>query len=324
MKNIFAKRALNEDVTKLKERTIKIKRFFFPLLKQFVKLNNLFKRKRIIIENFPKLDKGEQFIFAAGHSFPNEIAVNISKLDRHIYTLIGTTDQVKNNPAMALLWWIGMIYVNKKDPVSRHDSFLRMKKVLQNGSSVMLFPEGVLDNEENILCNRPNPGGLYHLAIETGKKVVPIVSQTYNDSKTIRFIAGEPQDFSKMTKEEAIKWWQTQITFMRFDMMSKEPILERASLTGDIHEQYMESRRETYMEVHWTEDVWDEEIMPCKEKGYSTPKEVRASLDKVELTNNNIGILAPIIARRAEDIKYDFTKYMHENWDKPKKRVKRR
>lgn len=312
MKNIYANRAMLENVDSLRASDVRIKKFFHPILKPVIVLAN---KKKIVVEQYPKLEKGQQYIFAAGHSFPDEIAANLSVIDRHTYVLIGTTDQLINNPAMAILWWNGLIYVNKLDNVSRHDSFLRMAKVLDNGSSVMLFPEGVLNNSENLLCNNVYPG-FYHLSVETGKKVVPIVSQTYNDSRFIRIMASNPVDVSKFSKKDALAWLRDEISTLRFEMASKEPMLDRTSLSGDIHQQFMEDRKKTYMQVKWTKDVWDEEIMFYKEKGYVTPLEAREYVDNLNLTSNNISIVAPVLVRRLEDKKYDFKNYMHNNWNK--------
>ena len=311
MKNIFADKILAQTSENLTQKDIEIRSKFAPVIKPFIKAAN---KKKIIVEGYPKLEKGEQYIFAAGHSFPDEIGANLSVIDRHAYTLMGTTDQIINNPKMAILWLYGMIRVDKLDPFSRHDSFLQMKKVLEY-TSMMLFPEGVLNNSENLLCENPYPG-FYHLCDETGKKVVPIVSQTYNDSKIIRFKAGEPVDVSKYYKQQALDWWQDEISSLRYDMMQNEPMLERELLTGDIHEQYMESRRDTYREVKWTKDVWDEEIMYRKEKGYTTPFEAIEYVDNINITRENAHIIAPVLVRRREYKKYDFKQYMHDNWNK--------
>ena len=312
MKNIYASRAMNETVSTLDEKSIALKRLFHPALKQVINLAN---KKKVIVYGYPDLDNDEQYIFAAGHSFPDEIASNLSVIKHHTYVLVGTTDQVINNPAMAILWLNGMIYVDKLDTESRHDAFLRMKKVLENKSSVLLFPEGVLNNSENLLCSNVYPG-FYHLAVETGKKVVPIVSYTLNDSKYIHVMANDPFDVSAISKKEAMEWLRDQIATLRYEMMLQEPVLLREDLSGDIHQKFMEYRRDTYREVKWTQDVWDEEIMYYKEKGYTTPAEAIEYVDNLIITPNNASIVAPVLVRRLENKKYDFRNYMHENWNK--------
>ena len=71
-----------------------------PALFKIIKLAN---KKEIIIYDYPNLNNDESYIFAAGHSFPEEIAANLSVIKNHTYVLIGTTDQVLNYPAMAIL-----------------------------------------------------------------------------------------------------------------------------------------------------------------------------------------------------------------------------
>ena len=67
-----------------------------------------------------------------------------------------------------------------------------------------MFPEGVLNNSENLLCMPLYPG-VYHMAAETNVKVVPIVSHTEHNAKKILIAAGDPVDFSGKGKEESLE-----------------------------------------------------------------------------------------------------------------------
>ena len=61
----------------------------------------------------PRLKWWKSYIIVAGHSFPEEEASNLSVINKHTYTLVGTKDQVMNNGDMAILWLIGFHYVDK-------------------------------------------------------------------------------------------------------------------------------------------------------------------------------------------------------------------
>lgn len=78
----------------------------------------------------------------------------------------------------------------------------------------------------------------------------------------------------------------------------------------------MNERRLEYLKTKWTCDAWEEELTEYMDKNHPTPKEVRKTYDNICITPQNANILAPILVRRAEDIRYDFKKYMHENWRK--------
>ena len=104
---------------------------------------------------------------------------------------------------------------------------------------------------------------------------------------------------------------------LRFEMIEQLPRLERHSLSGDIHLQHLQKRRDTYLETKWVEPNWDEEIMMYHRKGITYANEVRASFDDVRITPDNASILAPVLFRRSQDIKYDITKYMKAHWNEP-------
>ncbi len=182
-------------------------------MKSIIKMAN---DKKTILISYPKLNKDENFIFAAGHSFPGDIGSNLSCIDRSTYTLVGTTDQVDHNPQMNFLWANGIIYVNKLNPDSRKESFKKMSRILNSGTSVMLFPEGVLNNTENLNCVTLYPG-FYHLAQETNKRVVPIVAN-YNEEDVVYVAAGNPIDCTNKSKDEAKIELRDALATLRFNL----------------------------------------------------------------------------------------------------------
>ena len=231
------------------------------------------------------------------------------------YVLIGTTDQVDHNPSMYGAWINGMIYVNKLNQDSRTESQKKIKRILNSGSSVLMFPEGVLNNSENLLIMPLYPG-IYYMSLETGKRIVPIVSHTENGMNKIYVKAGKPICFEGLSKLEALKLLRDELATLRFDFISELEPLERKKLTGDIHQQHMEYRRDVYREVKWHSDVWDEEIMVYHGHDIVSPEEVRATFDSVDITPANANIFGPTLVKRLEDKKYDFKNYMKENWNK--------
>ena len=296
-----------------------------------------------IIVSYPKLNKNESYIFTAGHSFPGEIVTNLFAIDRNVYTLVGTTDQVDHNPQMYFLWLNGLIYVNKLDNASRQEAYKKMKRILNHGSSVLMFPEGVLNNSENLNCVTVYPG-FYHLACESNKKIVPIVSNYNYDEKYILVAAAEPIDLTVYSKYEAMDLLRDVIATLRFDL-SRMTLSEarninrvltpdefyhlnpnisvelyREELQGDIHLQYMEQRKKIYDEVHWTNpNCFDEEIMSYNDKRYTSFEEAFSFVDDIVLADKNVAvssIISPILARRKEINKYDFKQYMKDNWHK--------
>lgn len=289
---------------------IRFRRFVHPLIHFIIRVTV---DRPVEIVQYPKLEKGTPYLFCAGHSFPGEIASNLSVIDRNAWVLMGTTDQVDHNPQMLAGWANGLIYVDKLNPESRKESMKKMKRILRAGSSVLMFPEGVLNNSENLLCMPVYPG-FYHIAQETGVKVVPIVSHAEHGAKKILVAAGEPMDICGKEKNEAMDELRDALATLRFHLIERLPGLDRSSLSGDIHLQHLIKRRDTYLETKWVEPNWDEEIMMYHRKGIIYAEDVRASFDHVAVTPSNAAILAPILLRRSQDVAYDIKQFMKNHW----------
>lgn len=293
---------------------IKIRRLINPIFRRALKLGT---KRKIIVEQYPKLKKDMPYIFAATHSFDDDIISTLSAIDRSAFLLTGCTDQIAFNPQMYAGWPNGMIYVDRLDPISRKESVVKMKKILEKGSSVLIFPEGGWNNTENLLI-QPLFAGPYTLNRETGRLVVPIASFHEKGGDKIYIRAGNPMSFDGMSKDEGLTTLRDTMATMWYKMMEDYSTpLKRDSLRGfDHHLAFMEERRQEYLHVYWSRDVWEEELAFYHDKNHPRPKKVREFVDSVAITSQNAAILAPILARREEDRKYDFVQYMHENWNK--------
>lgn len=339
--NHYLKRVKNLDVTHFTTNFgIKLRRIAYPVMNTIIKKAN---GKKCILVSYPKLEKDENYIFAAGHSFPGDIGSNLSVIDRSVYTLLGTTDQVDHNPQMNFLWANGMIYVNKLDSSSRKEAYKKMVRVLNSGTSVMLFPEGVLNNTENLNCGTLYPG-VYYLSLETNKKVVPIVANYNVEDNTVLIAAGEPLSFENKSKDLAKRELRDTIATLRFDLsrittkqaedlnrvLSPSEFLKlnpelnielyRKDLKGDLHEQYLEFRKKIYNEVKWTNgECWEEEIMYYKEHDLIDFEDVYSFIDKIDFDHidpKKYILLKPILEEKQRREKYDPKQYMKRNWNK--------
>lgn len=273
----------------------------------------------IIIEKYPKLDKNKTYIFAATHSFVEEISSTLYAIDRSAYTLCGTTDQFENNPKMYFNWLTGVIFVDRYDDESRKSSIEKMERVLDRGSSILLFPEGGLNNTENLLVQKLFAGP-YILSKNKNVEVVPI--STFNEfgKDDIYISVGDPLKLYEYDKKEGLTVLRDAMATLKYNQIENHASkIIRSELGADPRLEFMEERRQEYLKTKWTHDVWDEELTVYKDKTSPTPKEVRESLNQVEITDENAGIMGPILVKKLEDEKYDFNKYMHENWMKKKR-----
>jgi len=308
MKNLglgYVKTSTVENFTT--ESGIKIRRYMSPIVRKALKLAT---KRTVYLESYPNLEPNTPYIFASTHSFDEDIIAALSIIDRNAYVLLGTTDQIDHNPQMYAAWLNGMIYVDRLDANSRKEATKKMERILNSGTSVLLFPEGGWNNTENLLC-QPLFAGPYILAQKTKAKVVPIASFNEPSSNDIFIKVGEPMDFTGKEKKEALRELRDSLATMMFEHIEHHstPIV-RSELGEDQHLDFMEVRRREYMRVKWTRDVWEEELAFYHDKDQPLPIKIRESFDKVVITRHNAYIMAPIIKRRLEDEKYNFKIYM--------------
>lgn len=270
-------------------------------------------KRRIVLENYPHLDKDKPYIFVANHSFDEDAISVLASIDRNVYMLQGTTDQTLHNPVFLAMWANGMIYVNRLDAESRKDAIEKMKRILRTGSSVVLFAEGGYNNTENQLI-QPLFASPYILNKELGVKVVPLI--TFNDigSDTIYVRAGEPMDLSQYGKYEAMEILRDEMSTMVWEIIVEHvPPVKRADLSADPGTDWMEVRRQIYECQKWYKDVWDEEVTYYPGHNVTTPKQAREFVDRVRVNSRNAHIFADMLVRREEDMRYDLVSYLREN-----------
>ena len=293
---------------------INIRRWINPLIR---KVLHLICKQKIICEKYPMLKKNTPYIFCPTHLFTEDIISSIATLDRQAYLLMGTTEQIIRNPQSYAAWVNGMIYVDRQDPKSRADSCRKMERILNSGSSVLLFPEGGWNNTENLLV-QPLFAGPYKLAQTTGCQVVPISAFRSSDRKTIYTRVGEPISIAQLDKAAALDTLRDAMATLMYENMSLHgERVSRAELSAetDCRLNYMRTRRDEYLTVSWGRDVWEEELAFYKDRRLAYPEDVRAQLEMIHINAGNARIFAPVLALWEEDKKYNFKEFMHRTWN---------
>ena len=292
---------------------IKTRRIIDVALRPILKLAT---KRKIVVESYPKLEKGKTYIFASTHHFDEDIIANLATIDRNAWLLTGATHQVEYNPQFYAAWAHGMVYVDRRDDSSRKESVKKMERLLKAGTSVVVYPEGGWNNTENLLIQKLFAGP-YILSEKLKIPVVPLSLFHEVGSDTIYYRADEPLNLFEYEKTEALQLLRDSLATMMYEQMEKHSTpLKRAELTGDIHLKYMEERKKEYLHVKWLLDMWDDELTVYKDKEHPLPADAWNFVDNVKITSKNANIFAPLLVLREEHKKYNFKQYMHDTWDK--------
>ena len=116
-------------------------------------------------------DPRSQYIFVLNHISYIDVAMAVDSI-RQPFRALGKME-VKNIPVFGWIYRIFVIMVDRKDPADRARSLVDMRRFLDRGVSILIFPEGTFNETGNPL--KPFYDGAFRIAIETSTPIVPVV-----------------------------------------------------------------------------------------------------------------------------------------------------
>ena len=81
--------------------------------------------------------------------------------------------ELKKFPLLGIVIGIFGVFVDRKNAESRKKSVQNMKKVIENGDNILIFPEGTMNRTDKKLQDFYD--GAFRIAKETGIEIVPLV-----------------------------------------------------------------------------------------------------------------------------------------------------
>lgn len=198
----------------------------------------------------------EPVIWVANHGFKDDILATVLAAKRHSYILLASLPQVYNTFDGVTAWLNGAVISNRKVAESRHTTIDKCIKVLENGSDIIIFTEGVWNKTPEKLMLDLYPGA-YKIAKATGYKIVPITHYIkdpagINDkSNVIHTVIDNPIDVRGLSQEEALATIRDNHATWLYYMMDKygrstrEEILNGYSTADEAWEEELRRRRKT-------------------------------------------------------------------------------
>lgn len=146
---------------------------------------------RLKIEREQLLNPQKSYMFCANHASLLDGWVLVASSKNPI-VFVGKKELTKI-PIFGFFYKRVVITVDRSNPESRKQVYIEAKRRLQNGTSIVIFPEGLVPTENIVLA--PFKNGAFSLAIE---HQIPIVPQIYYDCKRLfswDFFKGHPGTF---------------------------------------------------------------------------------------------------------------------------------
>ncbi len=268
----------------LSYRGIRIRKFINPVFRNLVQFTS---NNKFHIERTCELPKNRPLIFSPTHGFRDDVAMTIKTIGTHAYLLYGSIPDFYYSIDGIALWVNGTIIVDRKNKESRKASKLKMKKAIELGANVIIFPEGVWNKTENLIVQKLYPG-IYDVAKETGALVVPVA--TILESGFCHSIMEPPFDITEYSKKEGLEVLRDKMATAKYELMEKYSYCERKNLEP-INEYWPNFIEELVKTANGLYDYEIENSAQYIDKNEITEKEVFLPFQNVEMNIHNSKVL---------------------------------
>lgn len=190
----------------------------------------------------------EPVIWAANHCFKDDTLATVLAAQRHGYILFGSLPQFYNTMDGLTAWLNGVVMVNRKVSASRKSSITKAVRAMEMGADLIVFPEGVWNKSPNELILNLWPG-IYHIACETGAKVVPVVHYVRDPAglernDPIHTVLDNPIRLDDLSKSAALDYLRDVMASWHYLMM----------------ERYGEDSRERLLKGKTSTEAWEYQL----------------------------------------------------------------
>ena len=318
----------------ISENGTKCRKFINPVLRTLVKvaMNN-----KIVMEEQEKLDSTKQYIFVPTHYFTEDAIGMFASLNQQAYMLMGTTDQIENNPLMMAAVFFGFFHVDRMDNTNRKECVEKQNRIIDKGGNFINYVSGSWENSENEL--QPlSFSGPYRTCAQKDIQIVPVGLYLVREEKKIYVRYGAPLDLSKCDEKVANEIIRDTLASIHFKQMQKHSIpIETIEIEGygrthnlpyDQHTYYMDQVCSEYWNQPWSKPFAVEEV-GVRRKKVTDEEDVYSFVD--DLSRESLielsGMLSQPLLRRDERERYNIINYIDMNYDRykcGKKRTRRK
>jgi len=124
---------------------------------------------RLFIRGKAFFQAGQNYIIVCNHSSLMDVPVSSPGIPGANKTIAKT--EMAKIPLFGIIYRRGSVLVDRKSEKSRRDSYLEMRRVLELGMHMCIYPEGTRNQTGKPLKDFHN--GAFRLACETGKPIMP-------------------------------------------------------------------------------------------------------------------------------------------------------
>lgn len=209
------------------------------MIVHLLKVNRILSGQKLTVIGDRHKESGKPLIYACTHVGRYDIEMAIQLIHAPVWFLMGDPGRVYKNFHGLILWLNGTIFTDTAYPEDRHVGKETCVKALDQGASLLIYPEGAWNITENQVV-MPLFGGTAEMAIRTGAEIVPIAIEQYekhyyaNIGENISPIRG---DLSR--KQQLTDYLRDVLCTLKWEIWEQFPAAGRADLPEDAGERFL-------------------------------------------------------------------------------------
>lgn len=200
-------------------------------------------------------------IFVVNHTNSHDIPIASEVIKKHHFVLLGKQPlEIMDKIAF---WLNGVIWVDRKNKVSKALAKEKMISVLKSGTNLLMFPEGTWNRSSNKIM-LPLYWGVIDIAKESGAPMIPIILEY--TPKVCYAKIGEPVYIqSSADKCKEIVLLRDKMATLRYELWSSQPITHRTDLDNDYFKMILQSAVDEYpkLDLEYETSVVRKEYDEC-------------------------------------------------------------
>lgn len=174
----------------LKIKNLNVRKYIRPLLRGALRLQRTINKFDVEFINFDKIKENRPIIFAVSHIGKWDFEIVNEFLKQSFVILASDFINMYGNIGGLFMNLNGVIFVDIDSKEDRKNSEIMMKRILNQGHNIMIFPEGTWNLTKNKIILYPHLGAV-SAAMETKAIIIPISIEQYNN----RFVINKGEIF---------------------------------------------------------------------------------------------------------------------------------
>lgn len=220
-----------------------------------LRIKRIISRDKLYVINDQHIDNGKPIIYACTHIGWKDVEMAFEAIKSHAYLFFGDSKEMYRRVEGFLLELNGVICC---DTDNKNDRFIGKEtciRLLQQGGSLMIYPEGAWNIIENQVV-MPLYSGTVEMAIRTGTEIVPIAIEQYDKRYYVNI--GKNIDISGIAlskKREVTNQLRDVLCTLKWEIWEKYGKASRKDIPNGYINEFMEKYEVQMDDAYTIEDI---------------------------------------------------------------------